>query len=614
MNHGNRRQNERNNGNDQYRPQNAGQQAQNVQNGAVRPAQQAARINHPQDHLKIVQGVISAFSTNKWISSEAETSLRQKFLHLTKGQDNTRLRIGGEFGYDPHPHALGNINRSYHDDLIMYKYVDGTDKVCDVGGSEVRTYGRYKEVEKDDGSVVRMNWAHLMWSMCPNIDCKDDIRVQDNTKRIERIIREHNLRDLQLQTPTGPIVRNAVSCNHAMMKGELHEGCGCSADFDVYKSVESSYYPGVLSGIIDRMVKSYKRGKSPLAYLSINNYGAKIVSEFSDASSKVRNQLSAISRGFDPVSSFKYVLNGCKNTDGVYESEHTIVIDEKTNMFEVTARVKGNAIPYIHYFPLLLNDESFYVSIDDPDYVALFERMDRCINGDVPLDLFRIRLLLRNRISRKQFESLPLIPQSFMTGTSLSITNPSEYLEMTKVDERISTCAKPSSKDLELSKITEDKLTNIVNEIYSDEKCTKAGDKAVDFVKHKVRRESEYLFLRWLQRQQAGRLGKMHKFVVRQIAGELYIIVTTLGRTFLGFVEERKSLTCMAKVQDVISAYLTLGVKANQTSIMHSMVTEQRNSDDRTVKLFTNQESYIIARLLRKAEEARFAAIVDVKA
>lgn len=74
-----------------------------------------------------------------------------------------------------------------------------------------------------------------------------------------------------------------------------------------------------------------------------------------------------------------------------------------------------------------------------------------------------------------------------------------------------------------------------------------------------------------------------------------------------------KKLTALAKVSDVLTAYLAIGVKANTTSIQQTMVTKQRDIENIDYKAFEMSEAYVIARLLRKIEAERFELITGVK-
>jgi len=111
--------------------------------------------------------------------------------------------------------------------------------------------------------------------------------------------------------------------------------------------------------------------------------------------------------------------------------------------------------------------------------------------------------------------------------------------------------------------------------------------------------------------------GKTHSFRVRFVKGECYIMLSPHKKYFFGLLNKiDKGVTCFAKLDDVIDAYLRIGVKKQTTSIMLSKVQGQRDlvQDDKTNKnasLFNMSDSYTIARYIARIEEMRHDLVME---
>jgi hypothetical protein len=572
--------------NQQRNPAGQNQQNQNRNQGAGARAQAPPQRDVVEkDHLQIANGSISCIKSKYWFSEEASATLHQHFSYLQRGEDKTRCQLGYGHGFDRHPHALGAFLRSYFDDLIMYKYARNVPSVLDVGGSLVRTLSRYTD---------NVNWGNKVWSMTPMLGVKDTIRKQDNYYRLIEILDKHNHKHRTALT------LNDVRCEHTM-QANVRENCACGRNYPVIKSVESFYYPGVADGIYDRLCHAVENDIPSVAYVVMNNYSAATIKLIRDRESVLNKDLSGINDLQNHIIQ-PFDLIGTLDCDGKPESVHTI--SYYNGKLKVSARVEGNAIPYIHYFPLL-SDEQFYTgawTFGDKDYMIMFERLERVMNGDVPFDLIRLRATKIQDWSMSQMDSLPHIWLRDATIETCVVAAGGRSLIAKRED--IDTIKKIWTK------LTEDDAADKIIPISHKEKSIAGGDIKLDMDKRVKTKMCQNMFVRWLQVQLKA--NKEHDFYIRQRSDGLVWITVVKYKTWMaGLLKtEDKNVSPTAKLSDVILAYLNIGIKTSVTSIMHSMVTQQRSALVQDETMFGMSEAYAIARLLRCSESTRFTIIV----
>jgi len=338
----------------------------------------------------------------------------------------------------------------------------------------------------------------------------------------------------------------------------------------------------------------------------LNNYSAAIISNYREAGSDYRKSLDRKIEQEWEKEVPELTLQGCLDINDKPESKHVITLDN--NNFEVTATVKGNEIPYIHHIPYLLDEDSFLVDIGDSDVIMLYTKVFEIPNGDVASQIFKVTATWKHRYTAKQLAALPKIHDGFMKIADI-YEGSDDTIERTVSTN--DTMASAPSTDITIASLSDNTIPNIYNDDLYNERKSKAGDKEFNPAKYNSRVASEIAFVRWMRRQLFNR-GSSHLFSLRIIDGEVYIVARKLGRWFFKiFVAEWKAETALAKVSDVIDAYLTIGVKSNETSIRHAQVTDQRASKDKTLKVLNAGDAFAIARLLRIAEEHRFTLLTS---
>jgi hypothetical protein len=132
------------------------------------------------------------------------------------------------------------------------------------------------------------------------------------------------------------------------------------------------------------------------------------------------------------------------------------------------------------------------------------------------------------------------------------------------------------------------------------------GDKVITVDKMQVNKESASAFIRALKRQFSDR-NTLHMFKIRIIKGEAWLKLALNKKWFLGlFRYESAGDTAMAKVSDILTAYLKLGIKSNANSVHQTLVTLQRtNEDTLNASAFGQIDAFIIARYIRSKEQLR---------
>jgi len=561
------------------------------------------RTTYTEDHLQVRGGSIAAIKSSERFSTDAESILRGHFSHLFVGSDKSRFQLGGEQGFKNHKHALGAFLRSYFHDLIMYKY-HPTGSVLDVGASAVRTLSRVQDGE---------GWLSRTHMMTPLIDFRDDIRKADNHLRILEVVKR-----LKVKSPI--TVDKGLACYAGKPKqclckmdrldpdpmGINNDACDCQQQYDAYTSIESWYYPGVRSGIYDRMCRDLENNHDSVAYFVGNDYYRYLLKQTERRDSALSTQLkqSLLGDGTAKPQLIEVGAFGCKNYEGNPESKHIFRVGDD-RLFNVSASVQGNVVPYMHNFPLTAGVDVFGVKHTwmDQEFILLHEKVEHIDNGDVPFVMYKVNVTLKSRWPAQQLAALKIVSNEDASFDSLVNDCALDFFDL-MVDE---------VKTHEIPKITNESKETPVEMFPVDEllaKIKKTDETDVDFKRHQSERASKCAFMRWLQ-MQIRHGGSRHQFTYKQVNGIDYLVVRRLEKSFFGFFTGvSASTTAIAPISKVIEAYLTIGVKTNQTSIQQAMVQNQRELKTNTYRVFSDQEAYIIGYLLRSIERERFALIV----
>jgi len=618
-----------NNGNQNpgvYRARNAGNQGQALQHpqanqqAQIQAAGQAApRVqvrNHAQPHLTVVGGTVASFKSDKELSKDAEAALDRYFYHLKKGSDPSRFSIGGAGGYSYHPHALGNITRGLFHDLIMYKYAQlGT--VLDVGASPLRNFSRTEIV---DGRP--QSWVKRTTMMCPNLGVRDDYRVNDNRLKIAEKVRQYNLiEDTQPHPNRLRVDENMCHCsmdvNHFQPDPRVpapHRGCtNCHRNFDHYVSVETYYYDGVAEGITKSLVDAHKVKFHSDAYIVVNNYAAWLKKQIKNPETNVFRQIMKIRLGKMKPEDFSVTLYGVTNPrTGLPESKHTITMDANS-AFHVSADVEGNPMPYMHPIPNLGIDEftlTEYEADDNTQYVVLYERKEQIINGEVPFELIRQTVTLKSRWTLKELESRRNIQFGSCYLSDVVEHMPDKFtakdktLWMADLDEKMAI--------LHPKLETQDIMNHFAKKRVELEQHK--GDVSLDIASRKESLLSQQNLVLWMKRQLFGR-NRAHDISVRLVNGELHMIVLKYIKTWGGMIQSvDRTCSASASLQDVLRAFVAIGVKKNSVSILNTNANKQKQEAEKltelTLKITEDGDAFMIARLLRIIEEDRFEKFI----
>lgn len=611
----------------------AGNQGQNVP-PQIQARQRPAKTL-PEENLQVRNGTVASFSSRYNFSKEAIDVLRSHFSHLLIGEDKHRLSIGGNSGFIPHGHALGATLRAYYDDLVLYKHAPNG-KVLDVGGSMVRTLSRYQFLKNGR----KVNAAFRVWSQTPVLDVRDDLRVQDNKETLVRKVNEHNEietdPDLKLMIEGGLVNRVdaltlspiPLQCRCAMAKSGLGTdiNCACSTErYDTIKSVESWYYPGVMEGMFNRLIRDKSVG-----YVVCNDYYRMLLRQKDNKESVLGKKLAAIScvRALNSDFGVEAIGHGCLNHNLVPESTHT-VLTEKGKLI-VKAEVQGNPMPYVHGFPKTADSDSFaytFVAREHDDfgnplsigqqpkmteYLMLFEKVEEIMNGDIPFVLYKVRATLKSRWG-SILNHVPVLPFEFATVHDILNDATPSYIDQwvlntTKQEEEVKVTEKKTPKMADPEPVEQD-LVLFDEDLYV-KKTIEGGEKRVYSAEMKSALENERQFVRWIKRQVFDR-NHNHHFSVKVVKGKAYLVLRKYTRSFFGLiVSTDASLSAMAPVSDVVDAYCRIGVKSNAVAIQQSCVQKQRDAKNQDHKMFTDAEAFLIARYIRAVETARFNSIL----
>jgi len=640
----------RNNANrNQQGQRNAGPQRNAVQqpqpNNGPRP------VEHPQTHLKIEKGVVSSFTSRYMFSQKAIDCLKGHFRGLLVDNtktDKPRFNVGGKQGFEVHGHALGATLRSHFHDLIVEKY-QPRGNILEFGGSPVRAMARY-----GDNGEQQAPWMSRVHMMNPRIGAQDALRDAEHPWSVHPMVLSHNKREKEIR----PVVTEqliysmsdpedvhslretvdtdsrAPICKHLagpdmhlnLQKKADGSNCECNDLYEAVVSVESWYYPGVVEGMFNKLASSHHSGRKSVAgYFVGNDYYRFLKRKLTDVTSKFYSETinHMIAADFEKITTIGY---GCENHDGVPESSHHIYsAHEDVLTLKVRADVKDNPIPYIHGFPLTADRDSYrtpYTLIladkTEINYQMLVVKKEEVVNGDIPFVLLKITPILTSLWTKEQLESVVEVPLRMARVIDLAqdMIGPVQETQRVKLEEE----EKRKQAALSLAKKQPRPTIDVEEPVfYFDEekynkKCHQKGDTRYDPNKMKRKHENNIAFVRWLG-QQFGDRNVTHRFYIRYIDDEAFLVAKLLSRSWWGlFIKENSSDTAMARLTDVVDAYIEIGIKSSANAIQQTLVQKQRGmaEEDRDHEMLTMQEAYTIARLLRSLENSRMIRLLKI--
>lgn len=640
---------------------------------------QGGIVNYPEDHLKVLNGIVCAIRSNYMFSDEAIKALRGQFRHLLVDPSGSRLYVGDKQGFENHPHPVGAFQRSYFDDLIMNLY-QTKGRILEPGASPVRTYTRWCTLQDD----VKGLWGDRVHMMNPDIGAQDALRRQDHQEILENAINKYNHTINYLNAgglQTYPHDRKAVNgriqpddqklplysyqCPHKFGDGTEHEDpslwvraqtkymldrkswsernpnhlpanpndpeplapkkkdfdfkCTCEGTFAAIKSVESFYYPGVQLGTYSALCRAEHEGKPMKAWVVMNDYHRMLI-RATKTDGEFRNKVKELCRytiegqGEGPIlDEVSHSFTGIKTIDGTPESIHTVKINPKTHEMSMDVRVNGNPIPYLHQIPRTSDQQTWTVRgyYFCKEYRILCQVVEKFENNEVPFVLIKMQAIPEDKWTEEQKKVMPLCSMGWTTMQELF----NEALEDEVIKEISERLAIKHEEYYELTPATvKEAPTEVTLKMFNEELFTKklveGGQKRYKIAEGKAVIESSLCLLRWLK-MQIGDRNTRHQFHVKFIDGEAYLMAAKLTKAWGFFVQRTAEFTAMAKVDDVVKAYLAIGVKSNVTALQQALVQEQRTLKTPTTDVFAMNDAYIIARLVRQIEAVRSTSITQ---
>ena len=558
------------------------------------------RPHFPKDSLSVQNGAIGAVQSSYRFSREACETLENHYRSLfVKESDRTRFRIGGEYGYKNHQHALGAFLRADFHDTIMYLN-EPNGRCLDIGSSPVRMFSRYQNEKPLINRVFMMN---------PIIDVRDDIRAQDNKLSIQRLCDRHNELAVKLDQNNAQILNPQFNtCHHVGGSDRNRGNCGCIEHFDFITAIDSAYYPGVLEEMFEQMISNQVNG-----YIVLNDYLHVLLDSAYQRDPGPLNDLENIDRNNLHKEPFGKT-NACLNADGDPESYCQFRINH--DEIRVTSTVRGNVLPYNHGILNLGKCKTFahrysYVNEDDIEVkmLMLFEEINICFNGEIPYKTYKIRPTLLSRWSEESLRDVHIYEELFLTASEYLAYLNQEYLMQQEIKSNITITPVPTLRRVESGESVNDDLFDV--ESYT-KKLTQEDESLIDLVQRRAR--NEVAFVKFVRNQ--FRTGS-HNISIRYVDKEAWIYIRVVGKesrwynplTWF-FNVEMLGRSAHARLADVIEAYKKIGVKQNVKSILHSLTQNQRERDDNT-GLFNMSDAYAIARVIRVNEETRFENLVS---
>jgi len=456
-------------------------------------------------------------------------------------------------GGKSHPHPVGATLRYLYDDYIHYGY-EPKRRILDVGSSLVRL----ASAKDFDGNPL----CARIHSMAPILSGRDMLRDINNRGKID--------------------FGFFNTCRH--VAGQRQERCEvCDGDFDVVKSVDSIYYPGVLEEI------ARHGSKGGIGYVAFNDYHA------------------------------AQILNGNEGSCLDGESTYRIQGDK------VTSTVKGNVAPYIHRYLQTGGRSSwqYMMQVDGKLYWCVFEVLMEFWNGDVPYRLCRVNTLshaelaLRNELTGvdgvKAYSNV-WCPDSGMYHKDMDEGNTGVVLNTTKIT---SVNLSPPQLSPNLSKILSqpssgEKLQEVglrMSEL-EHRRVVKAGDKTLDF-----RHREGNSYHGW----------DLLDFTISQFNSHNERIFTTYESDHKHYVTVELTEKCWyllglrgttkiykASLEMVRKAFTRLSTKAQTTSIDFALAQAQREMEaELGSDIYDLSEAFIIARIIRAQQTCRLKEALD---
>jgi len=600
------------------------------------PKQPEKTQKHPNDALAVQGTSVAAVQSHYRFSTEGIQALERHFSHLfVKTGDRSRFRIGGEFGYENHSHAVGAFMRAYMHDRIIYG-LEPTGKILDVGSSAVRTLSRYQSAKP----VVDRTWM-----MCPNMDVRDDFRFDDNIRRITRMINELNEREKVWGKDAKTYAVNDFMCGHqggtTLNKYKLEEGktvgCKCTGNFDIVTSIDSAYYPGVLEEVYSKVIKG------AIGYVVVNDYKHAVLKKLKngDYDKQLGEMLPGGKESTADQLAKPFSGYALKNYLEVPESRFDMQLRYEQGQLvgtRVKSFVEGNMMPYTHGVLNFGESKSFGMLFDDivghdtalnktktERYLMHFEQVDCFWNGDIPYKTYKVRRSKLSRWTAEQLEDVPIydkywngdeLEAEIMSRISKCWQSKLETEKSSVSKDGISTAGStPKVTTPALSK-SNSTISTVVEKVdYFDvesyqKKLSKNGDEHLDLVK---RCKEEVGFFKFAKDQMKK---TPHLFAIEYVNNEAWMTVKTLSSdfkldkplTWFGFKVEDEGRSARAKLSNIFEAYKLIGIKQNTNSILHSLVQYQRDGMSMD-EAFTMSEAFTIARLIRMGETKRFESI-----
>jgi hypothetical protein len=482
----------------------------------------------------------------------------------------------------------------------------------------------------------------LLRTFCanPEIDVVDEYRILDNGETARCKVLDYNETESRLANPV-LLTFGDHHCNHLQdgttkytsANGPFEEGveppepeaCSCSKRYDHYMAIESVYYKGVLEDIYENLRRDYDANKPSRGHVVFNNYLAALKMKIAaDTIVKERYFMSRIHKQeLDLVT-----LEALPNYENVIESKHTIRFEKEDGELKlrVIADVQGNELPYYHGIPDIPDEQ--YIHDVRGEYVYMWKRNERVWNGEIPLDSYTIKITKKSKMSEFQiksrlnwsigneadFNSIALFMSkddmelySFLVDKSYEKNSST----MCESDERTSDeILELNVPEVNIKEVKEEQMGLIFNEALIPKKKSQEGEKHIDAKEHRTRMASNKKFVNWLRNQFVDKRGKA-ELSLKMVDGEAFLVLRRFKSYFFGIFNEIDSgKTAMAKLDDVIHAYVQIGIKQNTNSLRQACANHQKHLTEVTTDVFVAPDSFLIARYLRVSEEARWEGIL----
>jgi hypothetical protein len=581
-----------------------------AQNNAA-PNGEIPRVKPLHDTFTVQGGTITALESKFVHTKEAVEVISRVFPHLTLGrkEDRPRFRVdtGENYGYLVHEHALSRDLRH-----IFAGYIHSCEipkhRFLDIGASVIRNIGTIVENE----SILYKRG----WQMTPILDARDQMRADDHVKRIEQIAQDHIKRRNDIDDPNvaqhdRDFDESLTRCTHAggavPVPGRIGVStprdtvCFCNQNnFEAITTIDSAYYPGVLEEMRMHMTRRMSTNQIAHGHVVFHDYHEAALSAIRNAS---RLELAMMIKD-DTIE-----LRTLNNRNG-----HTEMIAEiavSTSMVKVT--VAGNPTPYRHNIietngPIYITQDM--VNINTVDYNPVFHYTQELTawNGQVPYKYYKVRVTPKGQWTQEMLGDVKHVNGDFIAPNYYQEIIASRYVELTDLEVALQSIPQETP---EPERIEEKIDPNFFDHKGYSNKLSQRKDLKLNTVDRKKRVDAEISFFKFIQDQFRGRGFK--KFNIRYVDGEAWIYIISLNnqfkwheiKSYIGLTYEDRDRSFRAKLKDVIEAYLKIGVKQSQTSVMYAMTQQQREKVADECQ-FDAIDAFVIARYIRMCEETRY--------